>query len=162
MLLQQIVTMCCSTGQFANSDQQTVVNYFDLICLEEFDVDFHLLDQRILDVLVQVYLAPILVPVEIFQGNLGINHVVRLLPRGTAKFTTLQIIAYLNVQLCVEHVRHDDEVVSLEIHMSFGLILDLMQAQEASDQGLRVAQDVLIIIFQDAPKALVLLVVDCL
>ena len=99
-------------------------------------------------------------PVTVLESHARRQHLVLLLATATAKCGPFQIVSHINVLRCVEDIGHDYEVYSLDSCRPREL--DLVEAIEASDEGVRVRQHMIVIVLHDSFKVLEFVMRDSL
>ena len=151
----------CFTGttlKFSDAQQYTVI--VDVVVLEKFSVGLELLGQQISLLLAQVDDSFVIEPVAVFEGNRRTQFLVGVLAASASICGPLEVVPNFNILIRVEHVCHDHEVDALDTGRPSKL--DLVEANEARDHGVRVGKHVVVIVLHDRLEVLKLVMRDCL
>lgn len=73
---------------------------------------------------------------------------------------TLDIIPLYDLLLSIEDISHDNEVAPTDLIALIVFFYQLMQAEELSNQGIRVLLEIIVVILEDSPKKFILTVAD--
>ena len=86
--------------------------------------------------------------VQVLQGDGALDLLFGALLGPPALLAPLEVVAAVDVAGGLEDVRHDHEV-DADLAPEGLAVLDLGQAEEARDQGVRVGHEVLVVVFED-------------